>query len=543
MAAHTTQVGSRLVRNGFDILTCALLRAKASRKRCLGCFGIPEVQTDISGNVTMNQVLRLLYADQLSPIEDLFRFEEFDRQSLRDTVGRLLCGAYDSSLYDNELRIRALDKQLDTTSGELKSLFQVLGKTELDFTPEWIGEQRRQLEEQLQLLQKQIEEAERDLYVSSAQDELTLRSQQEVYDKVQRLQEHLASLRRERDGLVLEIVDSDAFIKSLQNKIRALQNSGIVADEIEEIRFASCPSCYAPITEAFADACHLCKTPFGTERVRTRITALINESGLQIRQSTLLQASRRERVDKLNRELQRLESEWQHASQQLASLERLPSSEATTHLRALTRKSGYLERELEDLDRKAQVVTVVEQMSNRKLALQSQIARLRTENDKLRAAQEQRLSKAYTLISDEVRTLLHNDLHRQDEFKQAERIAFSFADNKISVDGQSYFSASSRAILKASFCVGFLAAATKAAFFRHPRFCMLDILENMGVEPIRSQNFQREIIGVSRAAKVQHQIIYATTAIAPEADDEAYTVGRYYTQQQRTLNIARSSKA
>ena len=155
----------------------------------------------------MNQVLRLLYADQLSPIEDLFRFEEFDRQGLRDTVGRLLCGAYDSSLYDNELRIRALDKELDTTSGELKSLFQVLGKTEVDFTPEWIGEQRQQLEEQLQLLQKQVEEAERDVYVSSAQDEFTLKSQQEVYDKVQRLQEHLASVRRERDGLVLEIVD------------------------------------------------------------------------------------------------------------------------------------------------------------------------------------------------------------------------------------------------------------------------------------------------------------------------------------------------
>ena len=149
------------------------------------------------------------------------------------------------------------------------------------------------------------------------------------------------------------------------------------------------------------------------------------------------------------------------------------------------------------------------------------------------------LSKAYTLISDEVRTLLRNDLHRQDEFKQAQRIEFSFADNKISVDGQSYFSASSRAILKASFCVGFLAAATKAKFFRHPRFCMLDILENMGVEPIRSQNFQREIIEASQAAKVQHQIIYATTAIAPEADDDAYTVGRYYTQQQRTLNIGR----
>lgn len=36
-------------------------------------MGMPEVETEISGNITMNQLLRLLYADQLSPIEEIFR--------------------------------------------------------------------------------------------------------------------------------------------------------------------------------------------------------------------------------------------------------------------------------------------------------------------------------------------------------------------------------------------------------------------------------------------------------------------------------------
>jgi hypothetical protein len=66
-------------------------------------IGMPEVASDISGNVTMHQILRLLYADQLSPVENLFRFEPFDSPALRDTIGRLLCGAYDSELYSNEL--------------------------------------------------------------------------------------------------------------------------------------------------------------------------------------------------------------------------------------------------------------------------------------------------------------------------------------------------------------------------------------------------------------------------------------------------------
>jgi hypothetical protein len=57
---------------------------------------IPEVASEVSGNLTMNQVLRLLYADQISNVEHIFKFESFDPPLLRDTIGRLLCGAYDN---------------------------------------------------------------------------------------------------------------------------------------------------------------------------------------------------------------------------------------------------------------------------------------------------------------------------------------------------------------------------------------------------------------------------------------------------------------
>jgi hypothetical protein len=125
-------------------------------------LGIPEIANEASGNVTMHQVLRLLYADQLSPVESLFRFEgQFDPPSLRDAVGRLLCGAFDSQLYSNELRIRELSKELDAATGELRSLFAVLGKAEQSLTLDWIAGQRRVLEEQRQAVQKEIEAAEK----------------------------------------------------------------------------------------------------------------------------------------------------------------------------------------------------------------------------------------------------------------------------------------------------------------------------------------------------------------------------------------------
>jgi DNA repair exonuclease SbcCD ATPase subunit len=234
---------------------------------------IPEVANEISGNLTMNQILRLLYADQLSPVDSIFKFDTvFDSPLLRDAVGRLLCGAYDSTLYLNELEIRALQREFDTASGELRSLFAVLGTGDQGLTLEWIAGERHVLEEERRSIQIQIEEAERRIFTSTADDELTLAAQEEAYEHVQALQAELGAARQDRDSLALNIADSAAFIASLQSKIEALNDAAEVAKHIGEVRFHACPACYAPLLdeEQPTHACHLCKTPFDAERSKFR---------------------------------------------------------------------------------------------------------------------------------------------------------------------------------------------------------------------------------------------------------------------------------
>jgi hypothetical protein len=504
-------------------------------------LGIPEVGNETSGNITIHQMLRLLYADQLSPVEHLFRFERFDPPNLRDTVGRLLCGAYDSKLYENELEIRTLTREFDGLDAELRSLFAVIGKAGQGLTLEWIAGQRRAMHEQRRALQTEIEQAELMVYTSTAQDQLTLRSQEKAYAEVQRLQEALGEARQEEDALTATIADSSAFIASLENKLVALNDSSTVAQYIGEVRFQACPACYAPLEDdeqqAPAHACRLCKTPFDSERTRTRIIALINDTAIQIKQSRLLQAAREERSTGVNARVQALEDEWRQASQRLSTLQRLPSSESRSHLRDLHHQAGYLEREIEDLEERGRLVELVGNLSRRKDELNDRMTRLKSENDRLRASQQERLSRAYTAIADHIRTLLHNDLRREQAFENANRIEFNFSDNRISVDGESYFSASSRVILKSSFFLGFFAAATSVPFFRHPRFVMVDTTEDKGMEPQRSHNFQMQIVGISTDSKVEHQIIYATTMIAPALDDERYTIGAFSTRDSRTIAI------
>jgi len=59
----------------------------------------------------------------------------------------------------------------------------------------------------------------------------------------------------------------------------------------------------------------------------------------------------------------------------------------------------------------------------------------------------------------------------------------------------------------------------------------------MGVEAIRSQNFQLQMLRVSKESKVEHQIIFATAMIEQELEDEAYTVGAFSTNADRTITI------
>ena len=134
--------------------------------------------------------------------------------------------------------------------------------------------------------------------------------------------------------------------------------------------------------------------------------------------------------------------------------------------------------------------------------------------------------------------MLRSDLRRQDTFENPDSVAFDFSSNRISVDNHSYFSASSRVVLKTSFFVAFLVAATKHSFFRHPKFCLIDTIEDKGMEQERSQNFQKLIVSSSEKAEVEHQIIFATAMIAPELNNEAYTVGRNSTRDDPTLDFS-----
>ncbi len=88
---------------------------------------MPDVALESTGSVTMHQVLRLLYADQLSPVDDLFYQDGIDFPQNREAVGNLICGAFDEKIYDLQLTLKRKEKEYQLASAELRSIILLLG--------------------------------------------------------------------------------------------------------------------------------------------------------------------------------------------------------------------------------------------------------------------------------------------------------------------------------------------------------------------------------------------------------------------------------
>lgn len=177
-------------------------------------------------------------------------------------------------------------------------------------------------------------------------------------------------------------------------------------------------------------------------------------------------------------------------------------------------------------------------LSKEREAHEDELTRLDATIELEKDRQVTRLEVARAKIESEILGFLHEDLARQITFERANEVSFEFDADRLSVNGESFFSASSMAYLRNSFFASFLLAAANDESFLHPRLLIMDTVEDKGMEPERSMNFQRLLRDKSQNAASTQQIIIATSMIAPELDDPDYTVGEIYTHENMTLDLS-----
>jgi hypothetical protein len=496
---------------------------------------MPEATTPEGNNITMHQVLRLLYADQMTPVQRIFRFENFDPPILKQAVGDFLCGVSEFSLYEKQVALRALEKQFDDVNSELKSIF-ALGE-DLD-TPLASNALTVEIEELTGERVERYLELEKTAQSDFGADDSSKQrenARRQAFNEVGSILAKIQSLEFENRTLEFEITDSEKFLQHLHHMLQEIDKASVTYEELGGIHFQYCPACFSPtVTDGHSKQCHLCKTPLDDSERASRSLAVKIDLQMQLRESQQLQDERQLALDANSKLLRAARREHSSKAAAYDALSRAPISSRDAAIARLNRRIGFIDSRIETLNQRQEMASKIREMAELKARLNGQITTLKEEIRAISSAQEKRRRRAYTTVANNVIGLLHQDTGDQDAFIDAKSFAFSFGNDSMSVDGKSNFAASSLVILKNSFHLGLLISSLQDKEFLLPRFMMFDNIEDKGMVPQRSWNFQKLICEASLASQADHQIILTTSMLDPALEGSKMLVGPSYSQQNRT---------
>lgn len=355
------------------------------------------------------------------------------------------------------------------------------------------------------------------------------------------LKQKLGAFQDKSERLEFEIEDSIQFILSLEKRISALDDSLITRAALGKLPLNYCPHCLSPLQPPTSEnVCVLCKQEISEEVEKSQILRMRQELQLQIKESKKLLMNKENDLLQTRREIP-LVSEKVKAIQARynESMSKVRSSR-DEQIDSLFIKKGALESEVEYLHRQAKAVNVLESLKAQKDKLASEIEQLNTSVKTRRSQQERRMQEASTKISNHTINLLRNDLPREEYFKIGNFISVNFSKNTFTFDDRNQFSASSMTYLKNSVHLGIFFASLELDFFRYPRMIICDNIEDKGMEPDRSQNFQRLVVKISQQFDVRHQIIFTTSMIDPLLNNTTLCVGEEYSLTNKSLKFSKA---
>ena len=276
-------------------------------------MGLPEFKAE--SNITMHQILRLIYLDQESPLSSLFFFETFDQELTRETVAELLMGLYDEQLSDSKLRQLALRKKIDETTQAIKITRQFLSDPTLE-SPAFIKAEIDKLSKEMEVITSRVAELRNPNTQLSALDSKQKLEFKRLQTEVARLRNQYVATDDKVARLKADIQDSTYFVESLQARIMAIERSMATRDYFDQLHLEYCPECLTKIEDNAPDGhCRLCKSPVDNTKGRSQAMRIKLELDHQIRESQSL-------LEKDKALLQEKQSEQRSLQRQLTAAQK-----------------------------------------------------------------------------------------------------------------------------------------------------------------------------------------------------------------------------
>ena len=492
-------------------------------------LGIPYSKSESSSSLTLHQLLRLMYVDQMTSLDRLFKFDKFDNSNKRKAIGELLIGLSDISLYQHRVRLQRLDSDLSKKVEEIKTLHKYFGseiKTaeEIDNEIESKSLELSTLEEKLEIDDSHT--VDEDVSLSSI-----------LRNEIKELRKCIQVLDNSKLSLSFEITDSERFINSLLSRLQALDDSSRTIDVLSNIGFKYCPSCFQPIQEKPVDCCCLCGNDRNNEEVKFDPTFKIRkEIEFQISESNLMVSLRQKELAEIESELNEAQNNLKSKKAKLNVIEQ-PTNNTNQRSREIFVEIGTITRDIEQLGIVKSRFSNLYELYKERDAVQKEYNYLSDKVKGLEANLEKAMNVKKAMISKYAMEIIQADLNHEEAFNNAKKVEFDFGEDRVSVDNRVLFSASSMVYLKNAFRLALFQASCEDASFLYPRFLLMDNVEDKGMEPERSHTFQKEIIRVSSEINVPHQIIFTTSMIDAELDDTKYCVGDFYHESNKSLKV------
>lgn len=499
-------------------------------------LGFPEVKSDLDSNITMHQILRLLYIDQDTPTQSLFRFERFDPPLTREAISEILLGIYDDTLYTQRLNLKQSVKEREEKEREFDNLNRVFGQT--GNVTNIIG------------VQKEIENAKNEL-IEIEKNIIDLRNQQIVktnkktklnseivQNKLSIIKNHIRNLQSRINQYDIEIADSRQFIVTLEKRISELNNSLITRQILGELPLTHYPQCLGALDNHIAEGhCFLCKQPLAEEAERANAKRLLQEMELQVKESkSLLEDKERKYTTYLSELPPQVEQARILQKELDVSIEN-PQTTRDERIDILLINKGGVEKKIEYLTQQIKAVELIELLKKELAKLNASITLLKLEISQKEGLQKRNNQIAIQKMRELTLHILKNDLDRQEEFRSGKKIEIDFLRDTYSLDEGNNFSASSKTYFKNAVLFSIFFASLELNFFRYPRFIICDNMEDKGMEKERTQNFQDLITAMSNNYEEEHQIIFTTSMISDNLNNKPYCVGKEYDRNNKTLKI------
>ena len=223
---------------------------------------LPEAQSEGASNITNHQLMRLLYSDQRTPARRLFRFERFDKSTIRTAVGDLICGIRSFGLFEAELLVRELETKYTIIDTKWQALFNTF-TDQVGVSVNTINEEIKSLELQKTNTENEIQDVDNNISNNQNNEFYILRKS--MVEQLGKLRLKLTSTYQKIENSKLEQNEIIRFIEHLSKSLSILDSAEKTSKHLGEIEFSHCPSCLNTLPDNLPEnSCGLCGQELST---------------------------------------------------------------------------------------------------------------------------------------------------------------------------------------------------------------------------------------------------------------------------------------